>query len=219
MSMAHHPQTDGQSVRAIHTLECILRACVIDFEIGWDKHLPPVEFSYNNSYHTSIKVAPFEALYGCKCRSPVCWVEVGDAQLTSPEIVHETTEKIIQIKRRIQAAHDRQKSYTNVRRDSTLYLTLYSTRQIPPKKSRGKGSQGKKSADPTEESVDISDESEPEPLIRRKTSSRRVKKKATISVDDNIVPEPDIALELGKSISFVRIMRIHVKDSVTPCYI
>ncbi|GJZ86470.1 hypothetical protein Tco_0658080 [Tanacetum coccineum] len=69
------------------------------------------------------------------------------------------------------------------------------------KKSRGKGSQGKKSADPTEESVDMSDKSEPEPLIRRKTSSRRVKKKATISVDDNIIPEPDIALELGKSIS------------------
>ncbi|GKC80331.1 hypothetical protein Tco_1131105, partial [Tanacetum coccineum] len=78
---------------------------------------------------------------------------------------------------------------------------MYSTGQIPPKKSRGKGSQGKKSADPTEESVDMSEESEPKPLIRRKTYSRRVKKKATISVDDNIVPKPDIALELGKSIS------------------
>ncbi|GJZ30053.1 retrovirus-related pol polyprotein from transposon TNT 1-94 [Tanacetum coccineum] len=85
--------------------------------------------------------------------------------------------------------------------ESYKRFILYSTGQIPPKKSRGKGSQGKKSADPTEESVDMSDESEPEPLIRRKTSSRRVKKKATISVDDNIVPEPDIALELGKSIS------------------
>ncbi|GJT28819.1 hypothetical protein Tco_0909094, partial [Tanacetum coccineum] len=79
---------------------------------------------------------------------------------------------------------------------------LYSTGQIPPKKSRGKGSQGKKTADTTEESVDVSDESDPEPLIRRKTSRRKVvKKKATISVDDNIIPEPDIALELGKSIS------------------
>ncbi|GJU49777.1 retrovirus-related pol polyprotein from transposon TNT 1-94 [Tanacetum coccineum] len=86
--------------------------------------------------------------------------------------------------------------------ESYKRFILYSTSQIPLKKSRGKGSQGKKSADPTEESVDVSDESEPEPLIRRKTSSRRVtKKKATISVDDNIVPEPDIALELGKSIS------------------
>ncbi|GJZ43096.1 hypothetical protein Tco_0590351, partial [Tanacetum coccineum] len=85
--------------------------------------------------------------------------------------------------------------------ESYKRFILYSTGQIPPKKSRGKGSQGKKFADPTEESVDISDESEPEPLIRRKTSSRRVKKKAPISVDDNIVPEPDITLELGKYIS------------------
>ncbi|GKB36156.1 putative reverse transcriptase domain-containing protein, partial [Tanacetum coccineum] len=68
------------------------------------------EFSYNNSYHTSIKAAPFEALYGRKCRFPVCWAEVGDAQLIGPEIIHETTEKIIQIKKRILAARDRQKS-------------------------------------------------------------------------------------------------------------
>nr|GEX92371.1 putative reverse transcriptase domain-containing protein [Tanacetum cinerariifolium] len=81
-----------------------------------ERHLPLVEFSYNNSYHTSIKVAPFEALYGCKCQSPVCWAEVGDAQLTSLEIIQETTEKIVQIKQRLQAARDRQKSYANVRR-------------------------------------------------------------------------------------------------------
>nr|GFC11888.1 putative reverse transcriptase domain-containing protein [Tanacetum cinerariifolium] len=77
---------------------------------------PLVEFSYNNSYHTSIKAAPFEALYGRKCRSPVCWAEVGDAQLTGPEIIHETTEKIVQIKSRIQAARDRQKSYADLKR-------------------------------------------------------------------------------------------------------
>ncbi|GJZ29787.1 putative reverse transcriptase domain-containing protein [Tanacetum coccineum] len=101
MSTAYHPQTDGQSERTIQTLEDMLRACVIDFGKGWDRHLPLVEFSYNNSYHTSIKAAPFEALYGQKCRSPVCWAEVGDAQLTGPEIIHETTEKIIQIKKRV----------------------------------------------------------------------------------------------------------------------
>ncbi|GKA29202.1 putative reverse transcriptase domain-containing protein [Tanacetum coccineum] len=75
ISTAYHSQTDGQSVRAIQTLKDILRPCVIDFRNGWDKHLPPVEFSYNNSYHTSIKVAPFEALYGRKCRSPICWAK------------------------------------------------------------------------------------------------------------------------------------------------
>ncbi|GJV69104.1 putative reverse transcriptase domain-containing protein [Tanacetum coccineum] len=75
MGTTYHPETDGQSERTIQTLEDMLRACVIDFGKGWDKHLPLVEFSYNNSYHASIKAAPFEALYGRKCRSPVCWSE------------------------------------------------------------------------------------------------------------------------------------------------
>ncbi|GJR48456.1 putative reverse transcriptase domain-containing protein [Tanacetum coccineum] len=116
MSTAYHPQTDGQSERTIQTLKDMLRTCVIDFINGWDRHLQLIEFSYNNSYHTSIKAAPFEALYGHKCRSPVCWAEVGNVQLTDPEIIHETTEKIIHIKSRIQAARDRQKSYADVRR-------------------------------------------------------------------------------------------------------
>ncbi|GJS06631.1 putative reverse transcriptase domain-containing protein [Tanacetum coccineum] len=116
MSMAYHPETDGQSERTIQTLKDMLRACVIDFGKGWEKHLPLVEFSYNNSYHASIKAAPFEALYGQKCRSPVCWAKVGDVQLTGPEIIHETTEKIVQIRQRLQAARDRQRSYANVRR-------------------------------------------------------------------------------------------------------
>ncbi|GJW89366.1 putative reverse transcriptase domain-containing protein, partial [Tanacetum coccineum] len=81
MSTAYHPQTDGQSERTIQTLEDMLRACAIDFGKGWVNHLPLVEFSYNNSYHASIKAAPFEALYGRKCRSPVCWTEVGEAQI------------------------------------------------------------------------------------------------------------------------------------------
>nr|GEX95330.1 putative reverse transcriptase domain-containing protein [Tanacetum cinerariifolium] len=89
MSTAYHPETDG--------------------------HLPLVELSYNKSYHASIKATPFEALYGQKCRSPVCWAEVGDGQLTGPKLIHETTEKIVQIKQRIQAARDRQKSYVDVR--------------------------------------------------------------------------------------------------------
>ncbi|GJS01342.1 putative reverse transcriptase domain-containing protein [Tanacetum coccineum] len=76
MSTAYHPQTDGQSERTIQTLEDMLRACVMDFGKGWDRHLPLIEFSYNNSYHTSIKAAPFEALYGRKCRSPICWAEI-----------------------------------------------------------------------------------------------------------------------------------------------
>nr|GEU64093.1 putative reverse transcriptase domain-containing protein [Tanacetum cinerariifolium] len=116
MSMVYHPETDRQSERTIQTLEDMLRACVIDFRNGWERHLPLVEFSYNNSYHASIKAAPLEALYGRKCRSLVCWAEVGDAQLTDPELLHETTEKIVQIKQRIQVARDHQKSYVDVRR-------------------------------------------------------------------------------------------------------
>ncbi|GJX32259.1 putative reverse transcriptase domain-containing protein [Tanacetum coccineum] len=83
MSTAYHPQTDGQSERTIQTLEDMLRACAIDFGKGWVNHLPLVEFSYNNSYHASIKAAPFEALYGRKCRSPVCWAEVGQVRRSS----------------------------------------------------------------------------------------------------------------------------------------
>nr|GFA85914.1 reverse transcriptase domain-containing protein [Tanacetum cinerariifolium] len=115
MSTAYHPETDRQSERTIQTLEGMLRACVIDFRKGWVNHLPLVEFSYNNSYHASIKAVPFEALYGRKCRSPVCWNEVGEFHLTGPKIVQETTEKIFKIKQRIQAARDRQKSYADLK--------------------------------------------------------------------------------------------------------
>ncbi|GKE55700.1 hypothetical protein Tco_1494885 [Tanacetum coccineum] len=116
LSTAYHPQTDGQSERTIQTLEDMLRACVIDFGNGWDRHLHFLEFSYNNSYHMSIKATLFEALYGRKCRSPVCWAEVEEAQLTGLEIIHDTTKKIFKIRDRMQATRDRQKSYADKRR-------------------------------------------------------------------------------------------------------
>ncbi|GKB06790.1 putative reverse transcriptase domain-containing protein [Tanacetum coccineum] len=115
MSTAYHPQTDGHSERTIQTLEDMLRAYVIDFGGSWDTHLPLVEFSYNNSYHSSIKCALFEAFYGQKCRSPVMGVKVGESQLIGLEIVQETTEKIIQIKERLKITRDRQKSHTDKR--------------------------------------------------------------------------------------------------------
>ncbi|GJY30009.1 putative reverse transcriptase domain-containing protein [Tanacetum coccineum] len=122
--MAYHPETDGQSERTIQTLEDMLRACVMDFGGSWDTHLPLVEFSYNNSYHVSIKCASFEALYGRKCRSPVIWTEVGESQLIGPEIVQETTEKIIQIKERLKTARSRQKSYADKRRKPLEFKML-----------------------------------------------------------------------------------------------
>ncbi|GJY59908.1 putative reverse transcriptase domain-containing protein, partial [Tanacetum coccineum] len=109
-------RSDGTKCLKGRTLEDMLRACVIDFGSGSDKHLPLAEFSYNNSYHASIKAAPFEALYERKFRSPVCWSKVGDAQLTGPEMIRETTEMIVQMKNRLLVARSRQKSYADVRR-------------------------------------------------------------------------------------------------------
>ncbi|GJZ47222.1 putative reverse transcriptase domain-containing protein [Tanacetum coccineum] len=116
MSTAYHPQTDRQSECTIQTLEDMLRACVIDFGGSWNIHLPLAEFSYNNSYHSSIRCAPFEALYGRKCRSPVLWAEIGDSRLIGPELVQETTDKVVVIRDRLKAARDRQKSYADNRR-------------------------------------------------------------------------------------------------------
>ncbi|GJY65873.1 putative reverse transcriptase domain-containing protein [Tanacetum coccineum] len=121
MSTAYHPQTDGQSECTIQTLEDMLRACVIDFGGSWDVHLPLAEFFYNNSYHTSIWCAPFEALYRRKCRSPVLWAEIGEDSLIGPELVQEMTDKVVVIKEKLQAARDRQKSYADSGRKMTEY--------------------------------------------------------------------------------------------------
>jgi hypothetical protein len=115
MSTAYHPQTDGQGERTIQTLEDMLRACVIEFG-GWYTYLPLMEFSYNNSYHASIKAAPFEALYGRKSRTSICWFEVGEGQLTGPELIMTTTNKVKEIQEWLKAAQDRQKSYADRRR-------------------------------------------------------------------------------------------------------
>nr|XP_017224824.1 PREDICTED: uncharacterized protein LOC108201049 [Daucus carota subsp. sativus] len=113
MSTAYHPQTDGQSERTIQTIEDMLRVCAIDFKGNWDEHLPLVEFSYNNSYHASIGMPPYEALYGRKCRSPVCWDEVGERKLLGPELVQQTKEVIETIQRRLIAAQNRQRKYAD----------------------------------------------------------------------------------------------------------
>ena len=117
-STAFHPQTDGQSERTIQTLEDMLRACVMEFKGSWDTHLALMEFAYNNSYQASIEMAPFEALYGRKCRTPVCWDEVGERRLVGPELVQITSEKVKVVRDNLKIARDRQKSYAdNNRRD------------------------------------------------------------------------------------------------------
>ncbi|KAD3066456.1 hypothetical protein E3N88_34336 [Mikania micrantha] len=116
ISTAYHPQTDGQSERTIQTLEAMLRACIIDFGSSWDDHLPLVEFSYNNSYHASIGMPPYEVLYGRRCRTPMCWGGVGQKEVGSKAAVIDLTEKLQLVKARMKAAQDRQKSYADKRR-------------------------------------------------------------------------------------------------------
>ena len=115
-STAFHPQTDGQSERTIQTLEDMLRSCVMNFKGNWDQKLPLIEFSYNNSYHASIGMAPFEALYGRKCRSPIHWQEVGQKQLQTTDFIQKTSEDLKVIKQRLNEAFSRQKSYADKRR-------------------------------------------------------------------------------------------------------
>ncbi|MCI31429.1 retrotransposon protein, partial [Trifolium medium] len=91
LSSAYHPQTDGQTKRTIQSLEDLLRACVLEQGVSWDSCLPLIEFTYNNSFHSSIGMTPFEALYGRRCRTRLCWYESGENVVLGPEIVQETT--------------------------------------------------------------------------------------------------------------------------------
>ncbi|XP_071933786.1 uncharacterized protein [Coffea arabica] len=118
-STAYHPQTDGQSERAIQTLEDMLRSCILDFGGKWSQYMALVEFAYNNSYHASIQMAPYEALYGRRCRSPIHWNEIGEKKILDPTVIpwmEEAHEKVKVIRERLQSAQSRQKSYADTRR-------------------------------------------------------------------------------------------------------
>jgi hypothetical protein len=93
-SSAYHPQTDGQTERVNQILEAMLRACAVKDNQNWDKCLPYAEFSYNNSYQESIKMAPFEFLYGRKCRTPLFWNEPGENQIFGPDILQEAERQV-----------------------------------------------------------------------------------------------------------------------------
>ena len=105
-STVFHPQTNGQSKRTVQTLKDMLQMCGMDFGGQWDLYLPLIEFTYNNNYYASIEMAPYEALYGMKCRSPLCW-EVGERQLTGPKLVQITSEKVFIIQQRLKTAFSR----------------------------------------------------------------------------------------------------------------
>ena len=97
-------------------LEDMLRECVLDHKGSWEKHFPLVEFAYHNSYQASIQMAPYEALYGRPCRSPLCWTEVGESSIIFPDLIRDTSEKVSLIRQRLLTAQSRQKSYADVRR-------------------------------------------------------------------------------------------------------
>ena len=102
-------------------LENMLRACVLDNKGSWEEHLPLVEFAYNNSYHASMQMAPYEALYGRPSKSPICWTEVGESTITGPDLIRDTSEKVSLIRWSLLTAQSRQKSYANVR----LFVPFY----------------------------------------------------------------------------------------------
>ncbi|GJT01776.1 putative reverse transcriptase domain-containing protein [Tanacetum coccineum] len=123
MSTTYHPPTDGQSEHTIQTCEDVLRAYMSDSGGSWDVHLPLAKFLYNNSYHSSIRCALFEAWHGRKCRSHVLWAKIGEIRSIGPELVQETTNKVILIKEKLKAARDCQKSYVgNMRKHLELKL-------------------------------------------------------------------------------------------------
>ena len=120
-STAFHPQTDGQSERVIQILEDMLRSCAIDYEGSWDRHSPLVEFVYNNNFQSSIGMAPYEALYGRKCRTPLCWTELSERKVIGLDLIRETEEKVKMIREKLKMATDRQKSYTDMKRKDIRY--------------------------------------------------------------------------------------------------
>ena len=120
-STAFHLQTYGQFERVIQMLEDTIRGCVFDFPGSWDKYIPLMEFAYNNSYQSSIGKAPYEALYGRRYRTPMCWTELNEHKIIGPDLVKDTEEKVQIIQQRLKAASDRQRSYANLKSKDIEY--------------------------------------------------------------------------------------------------
>jgi hypothetical protein len=134
-STAYHPQTGGQTERVNQILEDMLRACVLAYGSKWEDCLPFAEFSYNNSYQSSIEMAPFQFLYGRKCRTPLNWAETGDSQVFGPDILREAEEQVQLVRDRLKAAQSRQKSYADPkRRDVTFNVGDFVYLRVTPLK-------------------------------------------------------------------------------------
>jgi hypothetical protein len=144
-SSAYHPQTNGQTERVNQILEDMLRACALKDKKSWDKSLPYAEFSYNNSYQESLKISPFEVLYGHRCRTPLFWNEPGENQVFGPEILREAERQVLVVRENLQLAQSRKKSYAGHRRRNLsfkvgdfVYLNVSPMRGLHCFKIRGK---------------------------------------------------------------------------------
>jgi hypothetical protein len=144
-SSDYHPQTDGQTERVNQILEDMLRACALQYERSWDKSLLYAEFSYNNSYQESLKMAPFEMLYGQRCRTPLFWNETGERKVFGPDILEEAEKQVRMVKENLRVAQSRQKSYVDHRRRELrfdmgdfIYLKVSPMRGLRHFKVRGK---------------------------------------------------------------------------------
>lgn len=119
-STTFHLQTDGQSERTIQTLEDMLRSCALEWTGNWDDYICLVEFAYNNSWHASVKCAPFEMLYSRKCRALICWDQVGERIIEGPEMIEVTNEMVAVVREKLKEARTRQKSYADKHRPQSF---------------------------------------------------------------------------------------------------
>src|SRR4051812_42824813 len=134
-STAYHPQTDRQTERVNQILEDMLRVCVLEYGSKWEDCLPFAEFSYNNSYQASLQMAPFEFMYGRKCRTPLNWSEVGESQIFGPDILREAEEKVHKIRENLKTAQSRQKSYADkIHRDLAFNIGDFVYLKVSPLK-------------------------------------------------------------------------------------
>jgi hypothetical protein len=124
-SSAYHPQTDGQTERTNQILEDMLRACALKYGKSWDKSLPYAEFSYNNSYQASIKMAPYEAIYGRQCRTPLFWSQTGESQVFGPEVLKNAEKQVQMVRESLKVAQSQQKSYADKRRRDLSFEIRY----------------------------------------------------------------------------------------------
>jgi hypothetical protein len=144
-SSAYHPQTDGQTKSVNQILEDMLRACALQYGTSWDKSLPYAEFSYNNSYQESLKMAPFEMLYGRRCRTILFWSETGEQKVIGPDILQEAEKQVCMVRENMRVTQSRQKSYADHRRielsfevGDFVYLKVSPMRGLRHFKVRGK---------------------------------------------------------------------------------